>query len=271
MTGFFNTKQWVRLPSAFLSQRDPESLTTRFSATSLSLVPPQHDIHQVWDNLIYTLPALSGLAKVFQKCLKDDYLAGLWKRDLLHGLLWIACPEIKLPLSYRALSWPWASVDCIVTHYMWERQATKWHRFARVMEAITIPVAQDVTGQVTEGYLRISGSLQRIFQQEIPTVDDFGRNLSCLSLDNSKRETVFRESLGCQLRGDRPWDVSFDFSIPAKCLEREMFLMPLLHRSEAEGDAGSTFGLVLYPKDDSRGTYRRIGEFETSRSSVYRK
>lgn len=33
------------------------------------------------------LPALSGLAKVYRRHLQDDYLAGLWRGDLLRGLL----------------------------------------------------------------------------------------------------------------------------------------------------------------------------------------
>lgn len=34
------------------------------------------------------LPAISGLAKRFQSVLQDEYVAGLWKHDLLSGLLW---------------------------------------------------------------------------------------------------------------------------------------------------------------------------------------
>jgi hypothetical protein len=34
-------------------------------------------------------PALSGLAKSFQRAVKDEYLAGLWRKDLLSGLSWI--------------------------------------------------------------------------------------------------------------------------------------------------------------------------------------
>lgn len=33
------------------------------------------------------LPALSGVAEVFKAKLEDDYLAGLWQKDLLNGLL----------------------------------------------------------------------------------------------------------------------------------------------------------------------------------------
>jgi hypothetical protein len=34
------------------------------------------------------LPALSGLAKVFMLHLDDQYVAGLWRGDILRGVLW---------------------------------------------------------------------------------------------------------------------------------------------------------------------------------------
>ncbi len=40
-----------------------------------------------------TLVAISGLAKVFQTKLEDEYLAGLWKGDAVFGLLWYTVPE----------------------------------------------------------------------------------------------------------------------------------------------------------------------------------
>jgi hypothetical protein len=57
-------------------------------------------------------PAISGLAAAVALTLKDDYLAGLWKGNMIRGLLW-------LPLSPGAMnspdripsipSWTWAS------------------------------------------------------------------------------------------------------------------------------------------------------------------
>ncbi|CAI6045689.1 unnamed protein product [Clonostachys chloroleuca] len=34
------------------------------------------------------LPAISGLARYFSTVLADEYIAGLWKRDMLRGLIW---------------------------------------------------------------------------------------------------------------------------------------------------------------------------------------
>lgn len=35
-----------------------------------------------------SLPAVSGLAKSFQAELQDEYLAGIWRKDMIRGLLW---------------------------------------------------------------------------------------------------------------------------------------------------------------------------------------
>jgi len=39
------------------------------------------------------LPAIAGFAKFFQAKLNDQYCAGLWKQDMLYGLLWSTWPK----------------------------------------------------------------------------------------------------------------------------------------------------------------------------------
>ena len=57
-------------------------------------------------------PALAGLATEFNQRLQDQYIAGLWKADLLRGLLWtVSDPErAKSAIPYRAPTWSWASI-----------------------------------------------------------------------------------------------------------------------------------------------------------------
>jgi hypothetical protein len=59
------------------------------------------------------LSALSGTAKKIQSLINDEYVAGLWKRHIIHHLLWFALqpPPEKRPQSYLAPSWSWASID----------------------------------------------------------------------------------------------------------------------------------------------------------------
>ena len=79
------------------------------------------------------LMAISGLARVIQRELDDQYLAGLWKKNLLGDLLWrVHKTQRKIQGTvpdglyekrwdfsrraerYRAPSWSWASVDGLV-------------------------------------------------------------------------------------------------------------------------------------------------------------
>ncbi|KAM5341800.1 hypothetical protein ACJ41O_014831 [Fusarium nematophilum] len=65
------------------------------------------------------LVAVSGLADLFAAQMGTDYIAGLWKSTLLKDLLWEVDADnsvSKRPLSYRAPSWSWASVECPVKY-----------------------------------------------------------------------------------------------------------------------------------------------------------
>ncbi|KAJ3543531.1 hypothetical protein NM208_g2538 [Fusarium decemcellulare] len=64
------------------------------------------------------LPALSGIATIFQRVSHDDYLAGLWARDFYKDLLWLSADgtRSKRPRTPRASTWSWASLDGAVAY-----------------------------------------------------------------------------------------------------------------------------------------------------------
>jgi hypothetical protein len=69
------------------------------------------------------LPALSGIAAIFQRNTGFTYLAGLWKEDITSGLLWYVAPtsedgsnEKQSFSQYIAPSWSWASSNSPVGH-----------------------------------------------------------------------------------------------------------------------------------------------------------
>lgn len=85
------------------------------------------DLPSLWRRLVgnYTsrrltmpddkLPAISGLAGMFQILHDGEYLAGIWKHELHSGLLWKRSFRQDGPLvlseSYLAPSWSRASLD----------------------------------------------------------------------------------------------------------------------------------------------------------------
>ncbi|KAF2436077.1 hypothetical protein EJ08DRAFT_568531, partial [Tothia fuscella] len=57
------------------------------------------------------LAAVAAIAEEFGDALKDEYVAGLWKRSLPARLLWTSGCRMPRPLSYIASTWSWASVQ----------------------------------------------------------------------------------------------------------------------------------------------------------------
>ncbi|KAK8112485.1 hypothetical protein PG984_013011 [Apiospora sp. TS-2023a] len=68
------------------------------------------------------LPALSGIASIIGKSSRDQYLAGIWPRDIIgHGLAWKALNNFFLlqgptPATPAGPSFSWVSVDAPITY-----------------------------------------------------------------------------------------------------------------------------------------------------------
>ncbi|OCK73297.1 HET-domain-containing protein [Lepidopterella palustris CBS 459.81] len=64
------------------------------------------------------LPAIAGVAKRLAATGYDSYHAGLWRGDLLIGILWnsTTLTATETNRSARAPSWSWASVNCPVSY-----------------------------------------------------------------------------------------------------------------------------------------------------------
>ena len=113
----------------------PADLTSQSSPSDQSRYSPfnKRYFHQRtgnWSELVrmYTrgrltyssdkLLAMSGLARQYmtRNRLRDpDYIAGLWRPQLPHALLW-RVEEGRAPSKYRAPSWSWASLDGRVSY-----------------------------------------------------------------------------------------------------------------------------------------------------------
>ncbi|KAF4438788.1 HET-domain-containing protein [Fusarium austroafricanum] len=67
------------------------------------------------------LVAISGMAQTLAPALNCDYLAGLWRKDLEHQLLWkVTQPRPAPEKSHtRGPSWTWASVDGAIEIQEW--------------------------------------------------------------------------------------------------------------------------------------------------------
>jgi len=54
------------------------------------------------------LPAIAGIAKKIHRKTGYLYVAGLWKEDLIAGLLWFRVGSTDAPTSSNLPTWSWA-------------------------------------------------------------------------------------------------------------------------------------------------------------------
>src|SRR5204862_7890562 len=110
------------------------------------------------------LPAISGIVKQFQRYGMGPYLAGLWKTLLLRQLLWEVenYQSARRPSAYRAPSWSWASVEGTGISYAFGGDTTRIPTTSphiRILDVQCTAKGVDPTGQVSGGFLKVSGPL----------------------------------------------------------------------------------------------------------------
>jgi hypothetical protein len=114
------------------------------------------------------LPAISAIASKIQVLTGDQYLAGLWGKNLAHGLAWRrdiddveyrkkgshSRPGMKTK-AFRAPSWSWASCTGSVSF----PENMQYHESSQitVLEAGCTLQGKNRFGEISGGFLRLSG------------------------------------------------------------------------------------------------------------------
>ncbi|MCJ1458426.1 hypothetical protein MMC28_008798 [Mycoblastus sanguinarius] len=114
-------------------------------------------------------PAMSGIAMKIAERTKDTFLGGIWKGDAQKGLLWHRVQDdeenllLHLPANYRAPSFSWASVKGSITYDSVFLDNTSLLGDIRisVLDAQCTIEGLNPTGVVSDGFLRLSGLVQR--------------------------------------------------------------------------------------------------------------
>ncbi len=130
---------------------------------------------RILTNEMDKLPAIAGLASEFARTKQDTYCAGLWRQELLVGLMWSLDPlsaESKTrnpptrPAEYRAPSWSWASINgevCLQpSAYTWGRMYDSYERARIIHVEVSLLTSSNPFGQVKAGHLILSGRLYHI-------------------------------------------------------------------------------------------------------------
>lgn len=110
------------------------------------------------------LPAISGMANKIGKKVNSDYLAGLWKENLIHDLFWETADSGVKPAEYRAPSWSWASLDGKIS---WPVRCDLLGRgecnvHCTVLDAQTTLFGLDPYGAVKDGFIKVRGVVEEM-------------------------------------------------------------------------------------------------------------
>lgn len=241
-------------PGADLSAHDHQSSSMLF---------------QVWTSFVahyslrsLTFPddkllAIAGISKLFGRVMRDQFLAGLWHRHFLDGLLWYIRPKTRTraPLKYRAPSWSWASKDGYVVHS--EAASNSWSVARTYKNDVDCTTADGSEfGVVTSAILHLQAPRLEL------SVDGTGMG--------NRWTTMKAPGLPVLVRLDSTEDVSAIGNVTGAIIRTSAYRVV-----DAEPDAAlprkvvlAVHGIVLAECIDSvtghataTGTYRRIGYF----------
>jgi len=121
------------------------------------------------------LPAVAAVAEQYANSMSvsgEDYLAGLWREDLLSQCLWRVWDPKKTrrPVAYRAPSWSWAALDGGIYPYVHVPQHENDMEERRVSCCTCVLIQAETTlssenmpfGNVQTGMMRIRTKMRRV-------------------------------------------------------------------------------------------------------------
>ncbi|KAH8763870.1 heterokaryon incompatibility protein-domain-containing protein, partial [Hyaloscypha finlandica] len=186
------------------------------------------------------LIALSGLARIVQTNSADEYVAGMWRKDLETQLLWYAYSPMPRISPYAAPSWSWASSGSPIRSSSLLEVPAGIHRKLATVQHIKIEyVSRDPFGEIKSANLRIC--CQYFIRTTIRQKDELW---------------YFSPKFAEQL-----WNLSCRFD----CLDTEtvetveVYILPII--LHLRNGTERFFGIMVEPTGERKGQYRRVGEF----------
>ncbi|ETR96852.1 HET-domain-containing protein [Trichoderma reesei RUT C-30] len=128
------------------------------------LVEEYTKLHLTFESDIF--PAISGIAKIFQRSASSEYVAGMWTKSLPYDLAWhkeTLSDELatenewsRRPQVWRAPTWSWAAV---LGPIKFLDMGTGLVTLCKIEDAKCFPYQTDRTGELSGGNLSLRGHL----------------------------------------------------------------------------------------------------------------
>lgn len=205
------------------------------------------------------LPAISGIASLYAEKINDEYLAGLWRSQLVEGLMWQSL-SFRRVQDYRAPSWSWASGNGIPA----SGQIVDFTEIAEILDAKVTLKGKNPYGEVTDGYIKLRAPMERLtmmmenWDPEAPGHFKYDNNV--------KMRTEHGDQEGTYSRFDFAFtddDAPQEAKRIVKSLEGVDLFALVMFKSQpwdkdAAEDEGCYHALVIR-KVDGAETYQRLG------------
>ncbi|KAF4907162.1 hypothetical protein CGCF415_v007474 [Colletotrichum fructicola] len=199
------------------------------------------------------LPALSALAKVMEERTGIEYVAGLWKKNLAHGLLWCRVgPWLRRsPYGYCAPSWSWASVEGGIANTVGTEYGYAYEATVDDIETMITPRGLDPRGMVKSGHLVLSGKVRAFDKRQNPQDPGYFHVVQA----NSRAKDAVSDYL--LEKGEVVGKIIFDE--PFKANDQPLYCLQLVRRKE---NHSMWYGLILESTGREK-EFRRLGRCVT--------
>ncbi|KAI9699584.1 MAG: hypothetical protein M1820_007083 [Bogoriella megaspora] len=217
------------------------------------------------------LPAISGLASLYSERIEEEYLAGLWRDQLVEGLVWQSLSYRRVS-DYRAPSWSWASGDGIPAAGL----IVDYDELATILDVNVTLKGENPFGEVTDGWIKIRAPMEQLYlildgwDPEVPGHVPYENNV--------KVRTANGDPAGHHSRFDFAFtadDAPQEAKKIVKSLEGVGIFALILLKSRswnrnAAHDEG-TYHALIVKKVDGTENYQRLGFLHTSEKMFGRK
>lgn len=205
------------------------------------------------------LVALAGVARLLKDKTQDQYLAGLWRKDLEINLRWKAWEQRPRP-PYRAPAWSWAAVDGRIVFDSHQDFHGEGELYFRIHGVSVTNTGTDVCGAVSHGILTLDcrAIKKGTICWRLPQPSSAEGQVVALYADLGHEKVLFSFRLDSSEHEDHRVGQVIYFVL------LHVGNNPHSHvgQDDFSEDTRVLFGLVLEEVDGSKQEYKRIGYFE---------
>ncbi|KAL1600618.1 hypothetical protein SLS60_007004 [Paraconiothyrium brasiliense] len=265
-----NLKERHKCVHKRLEAEPPASISKWHKGLKLNKRPKRQTM-EGWYNLLWLygpkrltrasdkLPAISGIASLYAEKIGEEYLAGLWKDQLIEGLMWQGL-SFRRVSEYRAPSWSWASGDGIPA----SGQIEEYTEIAEILDAKVTLKGTNPFGEVTDGWIKLRAPCEQLYL----ILEDWnpGAKGRYKYANNVKVRTKSGDPKGTSSRFDFAFthdDAPQEAKKIVKSLEGvDIFALFMLKSSSWNADAAKdegTYHALIVKRVDGKENYQRLG------------